>query len=382
MKIGILTQPLHDNYGGLLQAYALKEVLKELGHEVIIINRKSKVSKRWRKYASFAKSILIDRKLSPNIFMKQSFLDEISKQTIKFRDEYIPELSGEIRNQKGMKRLNSMGFDAYIVGSDQCWRPKYSPAIRNYFLDFTENDMHVKRISYAASFGVSHWEFKDNDTAACKDLIQMFDAVSVREDSAIKLISDNLGRMDALHVIDPTMLLRPEQYAEIVEQEQISSSAGNLKVYVLDKTAEKEHIIHLVADKLNLKVFEVLPHTRLKEKKVTKDNICNFVYPSPAIWLRGFQDAQFVLTDSFHGTVFSILHNIPFVAFGNVQRGMSRFKSLLTMFGLQDRLITDFASFDADQLIAKKIDWASVNNILEVERKKAVRFLKENLFLG
>ena len=110
--------------------------------------------------------------------------------------------------------------------------------------------------------------------------------------------------------------------------------------------------------------------------------LCNFVYPSPAIWLRGFQDAQFVLTDSFHGTVFSILHNIPFVAFGNVQRGMSRFKSLLTMFGLQDRLITDFASFDADQLIAKKIDWASVNNILEVERKKAVRFLKENLFLG
>src|SRR5690554_3309721 len=139
MKIGILTQPLHDNYGGLLQAYALKEVLKELGNEVIIINRINK-SPIWRKYASIAKSKLIGRKLPPNILTKKSLVNEVSIHTKKFREKYFPELSDEIIDQKGMERLNSMGFDAYVVGSDQCWRPRYSPSIRNYFLDFRSEE--------------------------------------------------------------------------------------------------------------------------------------------------------------------------------------------------------------------------------------------------
>lgn len=375
MKIGILTQPLHDNYGGLLQAYALKEVLKELGHEVIIINRIYK-SPIWRKYASIAKSKITGRKLSPNILTNKSLLNEVSAHTRKFREKYFPELSDEIIDQKGMERLNSMGFDAYVVGSDQCWRPRYSPSIRNYFLDFAVNDKHVKRISYAASFGVSHWEFTEKDTSVCKELLQKFDAVSVREDSAINLLRDNLGRPDAIHVLDPTMLLDPEQYAKIVEKEQINSSAGDLKVYLLDKTSEKDNIIHIMEDKLHLKAFEVLPQKSVREEKVTKHNLDKFVYPNPALWLRGFQDARYVITDSFHGTVFSILHNIPFITIGNAERGMSRFQSLLTMFGLQDRLITDLASFDANKLIAKDIDWLQVNKILDLERKKAIDFLK------
>lgn len=376
MKIGILTQPLHDNYGGLLQAYALKEVLKEMGHEVVIVNRSFKKLALWRKYASIAKSKITGRKLSPNILTNKSLLNEVSAHTRKFREKYFPELSDEIIDQKGMERLNSMGFDAYVVGSDQCWRPRYSPSIRNYFLDFAVNDKQVKRISYAASFGVSHWEFTEKDTSVCKELLQKFDAVSVREDSAINLLRDNLGRPDAIHVLDPTMLLRPEQYAKIVEKEQINSSAGDLKVYVLDKTSEKDNVIHIIEDKLHLKAFEVLPQKSVREKKVTKHNLDKFVYPNPALWLRGFQDARYVITDSFHGTVFSILHNIPFITIGNAERGMSRFQSLLTMFGLQDRLITDLASFDANKLIAKDIDWLQVNKILDLERKKAINFLK------
>lgn len=378
MKIGILTQPLHNNYGGLFQAYALKEVLKELGNEVIIINRIYKTP-IWRKYASIAKSKFIGREIYINILLKKSLRDKISKNTRQFRDKYFPELTAEIINQKGMKRLNSMGFDAYIVGSDQCWRPMYSPGIRNYFLDFAANDTHVKRISYAASFGVSHWEFTEKDTIACEELLQMFDAVSVREDSAISLVSDYLGRTDAIHVLDPTMLLHPEQYAEIVKNEAFSNSEGNLKVYVLDKTQEKDQFIRKMEQKLQLKAFEVLPKIRLNDKKVTKQNVSNFRYPSPALWLRGFQDARFVITDSFHGTVFSILHNLPFIAIGNSQRGMSRFHSLLNLFNLQDRLITDFTAIDIDKVIEKEIDWQEVNNILELERKKAIDFLRVNL---
>ena len=92
-----------------------------------------------------------------------------------------------------------------------------------------------------------------------------------------------------------------------------------------------------------------------------------------------FQDAKFVITDSFHGTAFSILHNIPFIAIGNVARGMSRFQSLLKMFGLEDRLITDINSVNIDNFAEKEIDWKRVNDVLEKERVKAVGFLINNL---
>ncbi len=380
MKLAILTQPLHDNYGGLLQAYALKEVLQEMGHEVIIINRQSnRKVPLWRRYASIAKSILIGRRIHPNLFIKSTFREELSRETRKFRDNYFPNLSKLITDDKGMQELNSMGFDAYIVGSDQCWRPRYSPGIRNYFLDFAINDNHVKRVAYAASFGVSHWEFTDEDTLASKELLQKFDAISVREDSAIDLIKNNLGRTDAQHVLDPTMLLSPHQYKEIVEKEKIAPSPGNLKVYVLDKTPEKDNLVEMLENKLQLKSFEVLPAKRLNEEKVTSSNINDFVFPNPAAWLRGFQDAKFVITDSFHGTVFSILHNIPFIAIGNVARGMSRFQSLLKMFGLEDRLITDINSVNIDNFAEKEIDWVRVNEVLEKERDKAKDFLNKNL---
>lgn len=379
MKIGILTQPLLDNYGGLLQAYALKEVLQSMGHEVTIINRQKKAPFPLRKYASIVKSILIGRTIAPNIFSKQSRRDTISRETIGFREKYFLNLSELITDNKGMAKLNNMGFDAYIVGSDQCWRPRYSPAIQNYFLDFAENDDKVKRISYAASFGVSHWEFTDEDTERSKELLKKFDAISVREDSAIGLVRDKLGRDDAIHVLDPTMLLNIGQYSDLVKAENIPTSPGNLKVYVLDKTKEKHNFVRQIEERLQLKAFEVLPSKRLKEEKVTKDNIKDFVYPHPVAWLRGFEDAKFVITDSFHGTVFSILHNIPFVAIGNKDRGLSRFESVLKMFGLEDRLVVDIGEVNVEEYIKEEIDWDKINNVLEKERAKAFNFLRDNL---
>lgn len=379
MKIAILTQPLNDNYGGLLQAYALKEVLQSMGHEVIIINRQSKKSPQWRKYASIVKSLLIGRTIAPNIFLKQTYKDILSRETIKFREKYFPNLSELITDNKGMIELNNMGFDAYIVGSDQCWRPRYSPEIQNYFLDFADNDKKVKRIAYAASFGVSHWEFTEEDTARSKEFLKRFDAISVREDSAIELVRDKLGRDDAIHVLDPTMLLSIEQYSELVKAEKTPASPGNLKVYILDKTEEKDNFVRQIEERLQLKAFEVLPKKRLNEGKVTKDNIEDFVYPNPAAWLRGFEDAKFVVTDSFHGTVFSILHNIPFVAIGNKDRGLSRFESLLKMFGLEDRLVVDVSDASVDEFLKKEIDWERVNDMLKIRRMSALEFLKNNL---
>lgn len=379
MKIGILTQPLHNNYGGLLQAYALKEVLQSLGHEVIIINRQSKKVSTFRKYGSVVKSILIGRTIAQNVLLNESFKEEISRETRKFREKYIPNLTHLITDNEGMQDLNNMGFDAYVVGSDQCWRPRYSPSIRNYFLDFAINDNRVKRIAYAASFGVSHWEFSNEDTISCSELLKKFNAISVREDSAIDQIKNKLGRTDAIHVLDPTMLLSKEHYNDLVESEKNPVSPGNLNVYVLDRTPEKDKLVRQIEAKLQLKAFEILPVKRLNEQKVTKDNMEDFVYPNPASWIRGFQDAKFVVTDSFHGTVFSILHNVPFVVIGNIERGLSRFQSLLKLFGLEDRLITDVDPIKIEYFTDKKIDWARVNKILDKEREKSLEFLKKGL---
>lgn len=303
----------------------------------------------------------------------------ISEKTIGFRAQYIPELSKLITSQRGMNSLLTQNIDAYVVGSDQCWRPRYSPCISNYFLDFAKESKGIKRIAYAVSFGTAEWEFNDADTLECKNLLKLFDAISVREDDGVALVQNHLDRADAVHVLDPTMLLQTSAYDRITTEQKVPDSSGNLKVYVLDKNKEKEEFIRQAASRLQLETFEVMPERRVQQEKVTDANVELFKYPCPSQWLKGFQDAQFVITDSFHGTVFSILYNKPFIALGNERRGMSRFTSLLKMFGLQDRLVLDLKAGGATELLEQSVDWQQVNEILSREREKAMNFLKDNL---
>src|SRR5690606_27056969 len=230
-KIGILTQPLHDNYGGLLQAYALKETLESLGHDVVVINRQGRPTSTIRTIASSIKNKLKGKKSQPRLSEQQK--EVISQHTLALRKKYIPNFSHLITNNRDMSELNDMGFDAYVVGSDQSWRPKYSPRISNYFLDFAKDEKDIKRISYAVSFGVSHWEFNNDDTKTCSSLAKAFDAISVREDSGTSLVKEYLG-MDAIHVLDPTMLLSKDHYLQIVKDEKQLRVDGELKTYILD----------------------------------------------------------------------------------------------------------------------------------------------------
>lgn len=378
-KIAILTQPLHDNYGGLLQAYALKETLELMGHDVLIVNRRKMELPKWRKIASFVYSKAKGRQINPNYFISKNLRDIISENTGAFQRKYIPKTSPLITDNEEMEKITSDGFDVYIVGSDQCWRPKYSPSIGNYFFDFAKNEVNVKRVSYAASFGVSNWEFNEANTLKCKNLIQKFDGVSVREDSALDLLKNHLNRSDGLHVVDPTMLLDRQHYIDIVNNEKLEKSKGSLKTYILDKTTDKMNIIRDIEKSLKIKHFDTLPPKRLTKDKAILTNINEFIYPGPLVWIRGYMDADFVITDSFHGCVFSIIFNVPFIAIGNKSRGLSRFQSLLKMFELESRLIVDTSLFKVDDFIDKKINWEKVNKILEKEKSKALAFLKTNI---
>lgn len=373
-KIAILTQPLHDNYGGLLQAYALSQKLHELGHESFIINRRrSGHSNFLRNLASKLKRKVLG---SGRYIPTSEERAVISKYTLEFRNKYFSNLTEEILNNQKMLELNDQGYDTYIVGSDQCWRPRYSPNITNYFLDFAKDKGNLKRVSYAASFGTEEWEFTSEQTARCKELIQKFDAVSVREDSGVDLCIKHFDK-EASHVLDPTMLWDRTFYDKMVNSEQIQDNKGNLKAYVLDKNEEKSYAIKYLEDKLNLKAFEVMPPKRLGKR--SPQNLLDYQFPSPLQWLKGYQDAKFVIADSFHGIVFSILYNVPFIAIGNERRGMARFTSLLKMFNLENRLLTNLANENIDAVLANEIDWVNVNTILENKRKKSINFLNHNL---
>lgn len=379
LKVAILTQPLHNNYGGLLQAYALKEVLSQRGHEVNIINRRSPTPPKLLLLAHEIKHKLRSKRSTPKLKLTEKQKRIISLNTDSFINQYIPELSESITSDRGMRNLNNQEFDAYIVGSDQCWRAIYSPKIENFFLDFAENINNIKRVSYAASFGTDNWEFNDRQTNTCTKLLKRFDAVSVREKSAISLVQTHLDRSDAVHVLDPTMLLTKEQYSNIIKSHKTGISPGSLNVYVLDKTPEKEAFIANIEKILELKQFEVMPRKRVSKDKVSGANIIDFQYPHPATWLKAFEDAEFVITDSFHGTLFSILYNVPFITLGNKHRGMARFESLLETFNLSERLVSNINSVNIDSLLGMSINWEDVNERLKSKKNDSLNFLNKAL---
>lgn len=379
MKIGILTQPLQPNYGALLQNYALQQVLIHEGHDVETIDWKVPTTMRV-KIALFRRYVF--SMLFPKYFQYLYLPSKKEEQMIRmninsFVDTNIKH-TNTIYSKNGFYKQGIMGkYDAYIVGSDQCWRPCYNPFLLSMFLDF-EKRTEVKRLAYAASFGTGHWEYTPKMTKKCATLAQMFDFISVREDSGVKLCHDYLG-VDAFHVLDPTMLLSKEDYINLIKHEP--ASAGRLLNYILDPNPLKSAFIQRIAEATSLKSFQILPkyygETRTKED--IKKHIEDCIYPGVTTWLRAFMDSEMTIVDSFHGMVFSIIFNKPFWVIGNEQRGMSRFTSLLKVFQLENRLLNIDNLNDID--INQAIDWNNVNAILEYKRSESKSLLTKQLHL-
>ena len=376
MRIGILTLPLHTNYGGILQAYALQTVLERMGHEVVVFDTPNKcpLPPLWKLPLSFAKRILlksmgrIDR-----IFIERynnRVYPVITKEIQPFIDEKI--------HRKVFANFSKIGareFDAIVVGSDQVWRSIYFVPmwlgfpIENAYLSFTKG-WNLKRISYAASFGTDKWEYNEEQTLHSREALQMFDAVSVREENGVKLCKQYFD-VDALHVLDPTMLLDVNEYIELFKQKQTPKSKGNLLNYVLDETDEIESLIKKVASMKKMVPFAVNnPYEGDNTKPLNQR-----IKPSVEAWLRGFYDADFVITDSFHACVFSIIFKKQFIVIGNKERGMARFESLLKMFGLEERLVDE--KVDVNNLYP--IDYDKVYNLYGQLKERSLHFLSENL---
>lgn len=366
MRIGILTLPLCTNYGGNLQAYALQTVLQRMGHEVVVLDVRDKpiqlppLSNRiW----TYIKRILLKLGGKYHNVILYSTAIRNAKTKVRHINRFIYSYINRavVDNLDDAKNLN---LDAIVVGSDQVWRGCYfrffwGKDMAAAFTGFLEEP--IIRIAYAASFGTDEWEFTDEETTSCRELIRKFSMVSTREVSGLELCRKYLGCNDCHHVLDPTMLLDRTDYIKLSDEAGMPHSEGSLLCYILDETDYKISAVREVVAQRGLKPCDVNFQDRSFFMRLPKDG----GYPPIEKWLRGFEDATMVITDSFHACVFSILFNKPFIVFGNAERGMTRFNSLLSTFGLEKCLIADKGNFEIPIV---DYNWERVNKIL-AERK-------------
>lgn len=367
MKIGIITQILHANYGGILQAFALETVLDKMGHQAEVIERDLYNTS----FIYVCHHAL--RKLCTNILFHRN--EELFPTLKKARNKPIEGkfthrfIHNHIRQRvvKSSAELKESNYDAYVVGSDQVWRPRYNgQLLDDSFLKFAKN-WNIKRIAYAASFGTDDWEYTHKQEKEYKKLVKKFDAISVREKSGIDLCKIHFGT-DAIHVLDPTMLLSPDDYIKLIMDEE-KLPEHPLVTYVLDENEHTQKIVKTIAKQRNLTIVRANSHYEDKSLPVEQR-----IQPPVESWLQKFSQAEFIVADSFHACVFSIIFQRQFIVLSNADRGQARLQSLLSAFGIEDRLIHDIDNFDPSNLSI--INYKEVNRILKSKQQESISFLK------
>lgn len=374
MRIGILTLPLHTNYGGILQAYALQTVLERMGHQVVVFDKPFEYTPLpiWKMPYVYTKRLIKKYILrdGTEIFQEQNGYRRsvISrKYTQPFIEKYIHRYI-----YRGFSDIKESDFDAIVVGSDQIWRMMYVALFfgkgmePNVFLNFTEG-WKIKRISYAASFGTDRLELEGHKLNLCRKAIQRFDGVSVREKSGVDICREDFD-IPASWVLDPTMLLKSSDYLKFTNSILSSTGKRYLTTYILDESPEIDDLITKIAKEKKLELLKTnIPETGRKGESVPQPPLEN--------WLSAIYNADYVINDSFHACVFSILFHKQFTVIANEKRGLSRFKSLLSIFGLEDRIISSPKEYHE----LPDIDYTHVDKILNKKKDESIGFLEKFL---
>lgn len=375
MKIGILTLYLKDNYGGILQAIALCNYLETQGHSVTLLQKPTlppsglvaslKAAARWLllciPFHDFRRLRTIRRQ-------KRKAAERTARHR-PFLKEMIRDISPSLKSKQELQDfVEQKGLEAVIVGSDQVWRKQYinDRYYLSYFLDFVDV-RKCRKIAYAASFGTNHWEGSE-DAERIGALLKEFTAVSTREQSGVRICRDTFGYPHAIHLLDPTLIMSREFYVTQIIEKHVSTDfkISGLLTYVLDEEGGKADIIRRAMEATgsvsatHLKGFNTSGHT----------------YTVPE-WLAGFHQADFIVTDSFHGMIFSIIFEKDFIAIGNKSRGLERFTSLLSQLGLNDRLVFDASDLKAS--LFAPIDYKHVNEALLTLKNRSTGFLADAL---
>lgn len=371
MNVFILTQPLRYNYGGILQNYALQQVLIKKGFSPsTIITSPILCSSVLDSIKLFLKRTVFRFKYGKDLksIEKESPLKQKPKD---FSESYIIKTNCF----KSLCSINSFFQKqkkdcCIIVGSDQVWRPKYSPCLPLFFCA-SESLKTIPHFAYAASFGVDYCEFSKKQKQLAKAYLPFFKAVSVRENNAIDLCRENFDYDKAIAVPDPTLLLHADDYRKLFDE----TEKKGLTCYFLDYTEQKKRIAERFSiDNDGMAINALLPLLPQDEVLKQKKEMCSI--PD---WLSGLANAKYVMTDSFHGTVFSILFHRQFIVTTTQERGNARIRDLLDDFGLSERLVS-FDDYDsAKKTLETPVDYDAVEQKLAILREKGMSFLNENL---
>lgn len=378
MNIGILTFHFSDNYGAALQAYALRRWLTERGHRASFIDyRPAHIERGGRLCVPTSPAKLkADLKvvyLAVSSFLHQHFGHRGQREKfVRFREHFLGIPTDAAPTDNGASLAAAQAYDLIVAGSDQIWSPSqhfgFDP---NYFLAFAQS-FRARKISYAASFGRDR--VSSDEAAQLPELLHNFDAISVREASGVTLVERTTGQRPA-NVPDPTLLLN--NYAELTDPAPSGPVADPyLFCYGLRSPDNIRQTAELVASQLGCPILSPHnPHRRWVE-------IGQTVYPDPAEWVALVKNARFVVTNSFHGTVFSLLFKKPFIVAGltgDKATANARAIHLLRAVGLESRFAPSFSAEQTEALMATEIDWAAVDQRLADLRRAGNEFLSGQL---
>ncbi len=369
-SILILTLPFNGNYGGILQGYALSRVVKSISHNSKIVDIQGDLLSL-NGFQTFFRCLI--RKLQTLCGMTWERRSISHLLELKFAADFWRLISSKTSPLIDFQKVKKYQESRWIVGSDQIWRggyAKHSGGLALFFLDFVHDETRRRSIAYAASFGTDQWEGTPEELETCGRLLKHFKAISVREYSGIVLCK-NLFGIDAVQMPDPTLLLNVKDYEEIIRMKRTKSHKGAfIAAYLLDETQEKLDALSHISSDLDLPI----QHLTSRFTSKTLHTLLSMRVPQ---WLKYLQEASYVITDSFHGCVFSIIFNRPFLCFGNAGRGNTRFDTLLSTFHLESRLLSEGVS--ATTRLIEPIDWEEVNRIHQNEQFRGIAFLRENL---
>lgn len=375
-KIGILTFHYSNNYGGVLQALALHNTLKELGHDVEVINYIPQNYKPNNIIGNLgiSKNIFLNKLNNLNVFnmskkikIMNKYCDSIINKFNMYREKNMY-LSQQVDENSLMSILNN--YSAIIVGSDQVWNPtqRKSPI---YFLNFGDK-YKGKKISYAPDSTIK--EIYDEDLNTLKIVLSEFDYISVRNDHSYEFVKTVINK-EAEIVADPTLLYDFESVEKTKDEK-----TEYILTYVLGKEIDGSHnkAIEKIRNKYgNIPVYSIKIPTMNFELSPFADKV--FYDLNPDEWISMLRNAKFIYTDSFHGVLFSMKFHKPFLAYYTEKLRSTRFIDLGERYGIEKFIVENVNEIDDKKVLDDLPDYNSIDEIIELQKKLSLEFLKNSL---
>lgn len=364
-NIGIITIHYGVNYGSVLQSYALQEYLKQKGNNAEIINY---IPERYIKSNKI--SLTKNGKLAFKELVYQIITSKKKRKSLATFEQFLSDnvsIGNKIYSFDELSDI-SKKYDILIVGSDQVWNSDYNAGVdAAYYLAFAKDN--VVKIAYAASCGKE--SYTEDEWRKISGLLSGFKAISLREADMVDYFSDR--GINAVHVCDPIFLLSDKEWEKLMDNSKRIQDEY-LLIYCLD--SDKDKLIRIgksIAAQRGLKTVLVSYYSAFPNKNI--DYLLEGC--SPGIFLSLMKNASFVVTNSFHGTAFSILFNKQFVV-AKRKKYNSRIDSLLTVFGLMNR----YVDLDEHELTKPCIDFREVNRAKTLFIDKSKLFIKESIEVG